>query len=101
VSGQGAAGRGLARARRRGRGQGWLRRSLVCWILKGTAQRSNKGHSRLANAFPRPNLPLAGPPPRLPTDDHAYEARKEREREEEEDRRGAAAAVSHKEFMYI
>lgn len=41
------------------------------------------------------------PPFRLPTDDHAYEARKERERELEEERKGAAAALSHNEFMYI
>ncbi|KAI8469684.1 MAG: hypothetical protein J3K34DRAFT_385703 [Monoraphidium minutum] len=36
----------------------------------------------------------------LPTDDTAYEARKERERELEEDRRGAANALTHNEFMY-
>lgn len=37
----------------------------------------------------------------LPTDDHKYEARKEREAQEAEDARGAAMAVSHNEFMYI
>ncbi|KAF6265544.1 ABI3-interacting protein 2-2 [Scenedesmus sp. NREL 46B-D3] len=37
----------------------------------------------------------------LPTDDHAYEARKEREAEEAEAQRGAAAALSHNEFMYM
>lgn len=55
---------------------------------------------------PHENCARRCPPPeqtpkRLPTDDHAYEARKEREAEMEEERRGAAAAVSHKEFMYI
>ena len=37
----------------------------------------------------------------LPTDDHKYEARKERERRDAEDARGAANAVSHNEFLYI
>lgn len=37
----------------------------------------------------------------LPTDDHVYEARKERQAAEDEDRRGAAAALSHNEFMYV
>jgi E3 ubiquitin-protein ligase AIP2 len=37
----------------------------------------------------------------LPTDDHQYERRKEREREEAEERRGAENAVSHNEFLYI
>eukprot|EP00775_Hariotina_reticulata_P005127 gene5127-5367_t len=37
----------------------------------------------------------------LPTDDHAYEARKEREAEEAEAQRGAANALSHNEFMWI
>lgn len=37
----------------------------------------------------------------LPTDDHAYEARKEREAQEAEDRKGAANALSHNEFAYI
>eukprot|EP00878_Enallax_costatus_P002103 GHUV01002270.1.p1 GENE.GHUV01002270.1~~GHUV01002270.1.p1 ORF type:complete len:347 (+),score=121.21 GHUV01002270.1:142-1182(+) len=37
----------------------------------------------------------------LPTDDWKYEARKEREAEEEEARQGAAAALSHNEFMYV
>lgn len=37
----------------------------------------------------------------LPTDDHLYEARKEREAQEAEDRRGAANALSHNEYMYI
>jgi hypothetical protein len=37
----------------------------------------------------------------LPTDDHTYEARKERAAQEEEDRRGAANALSHNEFQYI
>lgn len=46
----------------------------------------------------RPLHPSLG---RLPTDDHAYEARKEKEKELEEERRGAAAALSHNEFMYI
>jgi hypothetical protein len=34
-------------------------------------------------------------------DDHVYEARKEREAEEDEANRGAAAALSHNEFMYV
>jgi hypothetical protein len=34
-------------------------------------------------------------------DDHVYEARKEREAEEDEARKGAAAALSHNEFMYV
>ncbi|XP_074320815.1 E3 ubiquitin-protein ligase AIP2 [Silene latifolia] len=37
----------------------------------------------------------------LPTDDHKYESRKEREKELEEERRGAANAVREGEFMYI
>lgn len=37
----------------------------------------------------------------LPTDDHAYEARKEREAQEAEDAKGAANALSHNEFAYI
>jgi E3 ubiquitin-protein ligase AIP2 len=37
----------------------------------------------------------------LPTDDMAYEKRKEREAKEAEDRKGAANALSHNEFMYI
>jgi E3 ubiquitin-protein ligase AIP2 len=37
----------------------------------------------------------------LPTDDHQYESRKEREAQEAEDRRGAANALSHNEFMWI
>jgi len=37
----------------------------------------------------------------LPTDDHVYEARKEREKQEEEDKRGAENALSHNEFMYV
>jgi len=37
----------------------------------------------------------------LATDDHHYEAAKEREREEAEERAGAANALSHNEFMYI
>lgn len=37
----------------------------------------------------------------LPTDDHSYEARKEREAQEAEDRKGAANALSHNEFAYI
>ncbi|GMH28469.1 hypothetical protein Nepgr_030312 [Nepenthes gracilis] len=37
----------------------------------------------------------------LPTDDHAYESWKEREKEEEEERRGAANALRGGEFMYI
>lgn len=37
----------------------------------------------------------------LPTDDHAYEARKEREAQDAEDRKGAANALSHNEFAYI
>lgn len=37
----------------------------------------------------------------LPTDDHAYEARKEREAEEAEAARGAANAQSHNDFMYV
>jgi len=37
----------------------------------------------------------------LPTDDHAYEARKEREAQEAQDRKGAANALSHNEFAYI
>ena len=47
-----------------------------------------------------PRRPSRPPNKRLPTDDHAYEARKEREAELEEERRGAAAALSHKEFLY-
>lgn len=37
----------------------------------------------------------------LPTDDTAYERKKEKQKEEEEDRRGAENAVSHNEFLYI
>ena len=37
----------------------------------------------------------------LPTDDHAYEARKEREREEREAEAGAANAVRGGEFLYV
>ncbi len=37
----------------------------------------------------------------LPTDDMAYEKRKERAAQEAEDRKGAANALSHDEFMYI
>ncbi|XP_022146054.1 E3 ubiquitin-protein ligase AIP2 [Momordica charantia] len=37
----------------------------------------------------------------LPTDDHAYESWKEREKEAEEERKGAANAVRGGEFMYI
>jgi E3 ubiquitin-protein ligase AIP2 len=37
----------------------------------------------------------------LPTDDHSYESRKEREAQEAEDRKGAANALSHNEFAYI
>jgi hypothetical protein len=37
----------------------------------------------------------------LPTDDHAYEARKEREAQDAEDAKGAANALSHNEFAYI
>lgn len=37
----------------------------------------------------------------LPTDDHAYESRKEREKELEEERRGAANALPGGEFMYV
>jgi E3 ubiquitin-protein ligase AIP2 len=49
---------------------------------------------------PPGRCPNPNHPGRLPTDDHAYEARKERAAAEEEDRRGAAAALSHNEFMY-
>ncbi|GAB2295156.1 hypothetical protein Dimus_029330 [Dionaea muscipula] len=37
----------------------------------------------------------------LPTDDHAYESWKEREKELEEERRGAANALRGGEFMYV
>ena len=37
----------------------------------------------------------------LPTDDHAYEARKERDALEAEERRGGENALSHNEFAYI
>ncbi|CAN6470297.1 unnamed protein product [Victoria cruziana] len=37
----------------------------------------------------------------LPTDDYAYESRKEREREEEEERKGAANAIRGGEYMYV
>lgn len=37
----------------------------------------------------------------LPTDDHKYEADKERQAEEDADRRGAQNALSHNEFAYI
>ena len=37
----------------------------------------------------------------LPTDDWAYEARKERDVQEAEDRRGVENALSHNEFMYL
>ncbi|KAL5698572.1 RING-type E3 ubiquitin transferase [Ranunculus cassubicifolius] len=37
----------------------------------------------------------------LPTDDHAYESQKERDKEAEEDRKGAANAVRGGEFMYV
>ena len=50
---------------------------------------------------PQPRPPARPRARRLPTDDDAYEARKEREKELEEDRKGAAAALTHNEFMYI
>lgn len=37
----------------------------------------------------------------LPTEDDAYERKKEREKTEAEERRGAENALSHKEFLYI
>ncbi|KAF3776675.1 E3 ubiquitin-protein ligase [Nymphaea thermarum] len=37
----------------------------------------------------------------LPTDDYAYESRKEKEKEEEEERKGAANAVRGGEYMYV
>lgn len=37
----------------------------------------------------------------LPTEDDAYERRKEREKTEAEERKGAGNALSHKEFLYI
>ncbi|GJP46548.1 hypothetical protein CLOM_g5820 [Closterium sp. NIES-68] len=37
----------------------------------------------------------------MPTDDHAYERRKEREKEEEEESRGAANAVKAGQYMYM
>lgn len=36
----------------------------------------------------------------LPTDDMAYENKKERDQREAEDRKGAANAVSHSDFLY-
>ena len=36
----------------------------------------------------------------LPTDDMAYENKKERDQREAEDRKGAANAVSHTDFLY-
>ncbi|KAF5206176.1 E3 ubiquitin-protein ligase aip2 [Thalictrum thalictroides] len=37
----------------------------------------------------------------LPTDDHAYEGQKERDKEDEEERKGAANALPGGEFMYV
>ncbi|PIA43245.1 hypothetical protein AQUCO_02000582v1 [Aquilegia coerulea] len=37
----------------------------------------------------------------LPTDDHAYEGQKERDKEDEEERKGAANALRGGEFMYV
>ena len=37
----------------------------------------------------------------LPTEDDAYERKKERDKVEAEERRGAENAISHKEFLYI
>lgn len=36
----------------------------------------------------------------LPTDDMAYENKKERDQREAEERKGAANAVSHTDFLY-